>query len=332
MSQNLASLSFDLDDRWTYLRTHGDAEWESYPSYFDILVPRVLDLLAERDLRITFFIVGQDAALPEKRQALASLVAAGHEIGNHSFHHEQWLHLFSEQEIEHDLERAEGAIEDATGLRPRGFRGPGYSLSAATLRVLARRGYHYDASTLPTYLGPLARAYYFRTAKLSTEERRQRERLFGTFAEGLRPVGPYLWTLDDGSLLEIPVTTMPILKLPFHLSYLLYIGTYSHTLAKLYLRLALGLCRLTGTQPSLLLHPLDFLGVDDGIGLGFFPGMSLPTEVKLFRAAELIDIYRRRLDVLPLGRHAEAIRRRGQLAQRRPDFSPASAVSMPGAR
>ena len=53
---------------------------------------------------------------------------------------------------------------------PRGFRGPGFSLSAATLRVLERRGYIYDASTFPTFLGPLARAYYFMTAKLSKEE------------------------------------------------------------------------------------------------------------------------------------------------------------------
>ena len=31
-----------------------------------------------------------------------------------------------------ELARAEDAIEDATGVRPDGFRGPGYSLSPAT--------------------------------------------------------------------------------------------------------------------------------------------------------------------------------------------------------
>ena len=112
---------------------------------------------ARADSTITFFVVGQDAARPENRAALADSADAGHEIGNHSFKHKPWLHLYSEREIEDELMRAEEVIEQATGVRPDGFRGPGFSLSPAVLRVLARRGYHYDASTFPTFLGPLAR-------------------------------------------------------------------------------------------------------------------------------------------------------------------------------
>ena len=40
-----ASLSLDLDNKWSYMKTHGDAGWESFPSYFDLLIPRVLRLL-----------------------------------------------------------------------------------------------------------------------------------------------------------------------------------------------------------------------------------------------------------------------------------------------
>jgi len=137
----LASLSLDLDNKWSYLKTHGDAGWEAYPTYLPLVVPRVLDMLRRRGLTITFFVVGQDAARAENRDALRSLAEAGHEIGNHSFKHEPWLHLYSEQEIEDELTRAEEAIEEATGVRPNGFRGPGFSLSPAVLRVLARRGY-----------------------------------------------------------------------------------------------------------------------------------------------------------------------------------------------
>src|SRR5215510_14372226 len=160
----LASLSLDLDNKWSYLKTHGDAGWETYPTYLPLVVPRVLDFLRARGLTITFFIVGQDAVRTENRDALGAIAGAGHEIGNHSFKHEPWLHLYSEPEIEEELARAEDAIAVATGVWPDGFRGPGFSLSPAVLRVLARRGYRYDASTFPTILGPLARAYYFLTA------------------------------------------------------------------------------------------------------------------------------------------------------------------------
>jgi peptidoglycan/xylan/chitin deacetylase (PgdA/CDA1 family) len=142
-----ASLSLDLDNEWSYLKTRGDSAWESYPSYLDVVVPRVLRLLDELGLRITFFIVGQDAALEQNREAMAALGRSGHEIGCHSLRHEPWLHLYAEDEIEHELASAEEHIEAATGHRPRGFRGPGFSLSEATLRVLERRGYRYDATT-----------------------------------------------------------------------------------------------------------------------------------------------------------------------------------------
>lgn len=317
----VASLSLDLDDQWTYMRTHGDAGWASYPSYLDLVVPRVLRCLAERSLRITFFIVGQDAARRENRAALSAIVEAGHEIANHSFRHEQWLHLYDEMQLDRELEQAEDAIIEATGVRPEGFRGPGYSLSLATLRVLIRRGYRYDASTFPTYIGPLARAYYLRTARLSTAQKEERRQLFGTLSDGSRPVTPYRWRLDGGSLLEVPVTTLPIFKIPFHLSYLLYLGVYSHAAAKLYFWKALTLCRLLGVQPSLLLHPLDFLGGDDCDALTFFPAMRVEGAVKLRRALELLDMYRARFDVVPMGRHVAALEQSAELPERQPDFA-----------
>ncbi len=322
---SFASLSLDLDNQWTYMRTHGDAGWQAYPSYLDTLVPRLLDDLAARGLTITFFVVGQDAALEENRDALAALAGAGHEIGNHSFHHEQWLHLYDEAKLDRELAAAEEAIAGVTGTVPRGFRGPGYSLSAATLEVLARRGYRYDASTLPTYLGPLARAYYFRTAQLSAEERERRRLLFGTLRDGLRPIKPYRWQLDAGSLVEVPVTTLPLAKVPFHLSYLLYLGVHSHMAARLFLRLALTLCRLAGVQPSMLMHPLDFLGAEDCPELAFFPAMRLSGEVKRRRALELLDTFCARFTVLPLGRHVEELEAAGGLPSRRPDFAAAPA-------
>ena len=49
--------------------------------------------------------------------------------------------------------QAHDAIEAATGGRPRGFRGPGFSLSEGTLAALVELGYRYDASTLPTFIG-----------------------------------------------------------------------------------------------------------------------------------------------------------------------------------
>ena len=102
-----ASLSLDLDNQWSYMKTHGDAAWQSFPSYLNLLVPRVLDALDRLGLKITFFLVGQDAALPEHADVFAEIARRGHEIGNHSHHHEPWMHQRSENAIESELACAE---------------------------------------------------------------------------------------------------------------------------------------------------------------------------------------------------------------------------------
>ena len=313
----ICSLSLDLDNQWSYMKTHGDAGWETFPSYLNLVVPRALEVLDRFGWKITFFIVGQDAALEKNREALQAIAAAGHEIGNHSFNHEPWLHLYTKQQTADEIAHAEEAIEAATGVRPRGFRGPGYSLSRATLEVLAERDYLYDASTLPTYFGPLARWYYFQTAKLSAEEKEQRKILFGGLREGLRPLKPYLWNVGDRQLLEIPVTTMPILKLPFHFSYLLFIATYSPALALLYFRTALFMCRAMRVEPSLLLHPLDFLGGDDVRELAFFPAMALSGTAKVDLVSRMLAVLGLFANVVQIMDHGESVRHCGRLRRRR---------------
>lgn len=320
----LATLSLDLDNEWSYLKTHGDAGWESFPSYLDRVVPRALDLLRALDLRVTFMVVGQDAALPKNREALARIPADGHEVGHHSFHHEPWLHLYPPERVEDEIARAEDAISEATSCVPAGFRGPGYSVSATVLEVLARRGYRYDASTFPTFLGPLARAYYFMTTRLDPEKRRERSALFGTVADGLRPLKPYFLRVASGRLLEVPVTTFPVLRAPIHPSYLLYLGRFSRVTARAYFRAALAACRARGVEPSILLHPLDFLGGDEVPSLRFFPAMDRPASAKMEQLRDHLSDLARAFTVLPMGRYADVVGRRPGVPEVEPDF-PAAA-------
>lgn len=317
MSKRIASLSLDLDNQWSYMKTHSDAGWETFPSYLDLVVPRALSFLEGHDQKITFFVVGQDAALDKNHDALRSLADAGHEIGNHSFHHEPWLHLYSKEALTEEFERSEEAIELATGRHPKGFRGPGFSLSPAVLETLVERGYELDCSTFPTYIAPLARAYYFFTApKMSDEEREKRKQLFGKFSDGLKPLNPHIVTTEKGTIAEIPVTTFPGVKTPIHASYVIYLSTFSRSAAKAYWRSALAACRMANIQPSLLLHPLDFLTGEEVPELKFFPGMSLAAGAKSDLLNWIISTYKASFDVTTVGGHACDLRERLSSANR----------------
>lgn len=322
MTKPIASLSLDLDNKWAYLRTHGVDGWENYPSYFDVAVPRLLDWTCQRELLITCFIVGRDAQRSESRDSLAALADAGHEIGNHSLNHYPWMHSLTRGEIEREICDAEELIEQATGRRPVGFRGPGYSLSAETLAVLAARGYHYDATTLPTPVGPLARWYFRRTASATAAETADRRELFGAFGECFRPIKPYVWTTPAGPLVEIPVTTFPLLRMPIHMTYLWYLHRFSPRLARTYVSMALRTCRMCGVEPSILLHPLDFLGVEDEPGLSFFPGMTLPRSEKLELLDDISQMLAARFRIVTMREHAAHVARRFALELPEPVTAP----------
>ncbi|MDB4777936.1 polysaccharide deacetylase family protein [bacterium] len=309
MTKPIASLSLDLDNKWSYMKTHGDEGWEKFPSYLDLVVPRFLEFLEKRSQKITVFVVGQDAVRPENRDAIASISAAGHEIANHSFHHEPWLHLYKPEELLNEFQRSEDAIYDVTGQRTVGFRGPGFSLSDRVLMTLNERGYEYDCSTFPTYLGPLARMYYFFTARLTKEEKEQRKQLFGRMSDGFQPNRPFEWNLGADRLLEIPVTTMPIFKVPIHLSYILFLSRFSTWAARAYFWKAMKLCRIFGIGPSLLLHPLDFLGAEDDKDLAFFPAMDIESSQKIKLLGQVLDTMDKNFEIVCMRDHAHAIKR-----------------------
>ena len=55
MNKLTASLSFDVDNLWSYMKTHGNPQWEEFPTYLPTLIPFVLEWLKQRGQRITFF-------------------------------------------------------------------------------------------------------------------------------------------------------------------------------------------------------------------------------------------------------------------------------------
>lgn len=293
-----ATISLDLDNLWSYLKTQGAPGWESFPSYLDLVVPRILETLDRCQQRITFFVVGKDATIESNRGALKQIAEAGHEIANHSFMHEPWLHLYSREQLHAELEGAENAIAAVTGRNTRGFRGPGFSSSPLLREVLVERGYLYDASLFPSALGPVARLFFFLNSKLSAEEKAKRKGLYGRFSDAFGLMKPFTWA---NGLTEIPVTTMPLLRLPVHATYLMFLAEKSEALARAYWATNIQLSRLRHVPPSMLLHPTDFLDVTDVPQMNFFPGMRLPATKKRSLVEHTIRTLQQHWSVRPMG-------------------------------
>lgn len=306
--KSLASVSLDLDNLWAYLKVYGDSSWASYPSYFPTCIPLILDFLDKHELKITFFVVGQDAAREESGPWLQQIAPRGHEFGNHSFYHEPWMEQRTLKELTEELKRTHQAILKTTGKAPVAFRGPGFCMSNTLLEAVSSLGYSFDSSLLPTVITPVARWYYFFLAKsMKKQDHTKRENLFGKMTNGFKTLKPFNWKLTQGTLLEIPVTTVPLVRLPFHMSYVMWVSKFSKNLALFYFNTALQLCKARNIEPTILLHPLDFLGKEDAPKLSFFPGMDLSRDHKIEMADRMIQSLKKHFQVVPMSQHASKI-------------------------
>jgi peptidoglycan/xylan/chitin deacetylase (PgdA/CDA1 family) len=291
-------VSVDLDDAWAYLRARGERGWESAPSIIPLATVRLLELFEASGIdSATVFIVGTDARLDHGRAAIRAFEGVGFEIGDHSLEHRSDLASRSSAEIVADLSESRSAIAEVTGRSPNGFRCPSFGASAALSAALRELDYGYDASALPTPLTPLLRAYY-RLRMSEGDESPSYGNLRTAFAS-LRPKA-------HGGIVSIPTTTMPLVRVPFHGSYLSALAGRSLSLASAYGRLADRMCRVHGLPVSFLLHPTDVLDRSDAPHLGFFPGMSVPWTAKRKMLGRALANLRRSRELVDLGTSASA--------------------------
>lgn len=160
--------------------------WDALPRRSPEVIPRVLDLLAEHDIRGTFFVLGWLASVePAMVRAIAE---GGHEVASHGWEHQVLGHLGPEG-FRPSVRHSRQVLEDITGARVRGYRAPSFSIVPGrewAFDILLEEGYHYDASLFPVTQHP---SYGYPEAEKQ----------------------PYLLRRPSGVLAEVPATTARVL-------------------------------------------------------------------------------------------------------------------------
>ena len=144
-----AALSIDVED-WFQVENLKAVvardTWDERELRVERNTERMLELMAERGVRCTCFILGWVA---EKCPALVRrIAAAGHELASHGYGHEL-IYTLSPAAFREDVERGVGLVEDAGGQRVRGYRAPSFSITDWALDVLQELGLSYDSSAFP---------------------------------------------------------------------------------------------------------------------------------------------------------------------------------------
>ncbi len=102
-----------------------------------LYTPLLLDTLRRLGVHATFFLVG--ARVDQYPYFARAMVREGHEIGNHGYRHVPLTRLEA-AELRGELERAQRAVEAATGVRPRYLRPPGGGYDRHVLQAASALG------------------------------------------------------------------------------------------------------------------------------------------------------------------------------------------------
>ncbi len=103
--------------------------------------PRLLDMLKERGIKATFFLIGKSVATyPE---IVRRIVSEGHEIGNHTWDHKT-LRVMSQEKINEELQKTQDAIVAACGQVPLIYRPPFGAITSKQQKAIMEK-FHYPS-------------------------------------------------------------------------------------------------------------------------------------------------------------------------------------------
>ncbi|MDD5560770.1 MAG: polysaccharide deacetylase family protein [Candidatus Omnitrophica bacterium] len=219
-SKKTGTIQVDTDGLWVIFQHFCLTYDQEKDILYESAIPRFLDLFDYYNIKATFFVVGKDLLYPERLLLLREVVKRGHEIANHSMTHAEGFSFLPYKKKLREIVDAETIIQDKLGVLTKGFRTPSNDVDSDVLNILEDRGYAYDSSIMPTYYGPL-----LKRLKFSFLEINHKNRYLGRFIYGLAPLAPYhphkerLWKKGCMGIIELPITTMPWLRLPFHASF-----------------------------------------------------------------------------------------------------------------
>lgn len=218
--KKIGVIQIDVDGLWVIFQHFGFDYHETQDIMYESALPSFLDLLDAFNVKATLFVVGRDLLSPSKVNLLRKAVKKGHEIANHTMNHTEGFSFLPFNKKKQEIEDAECIIQDKLCVVTKGFRTPSNDVDNNVLRILEDRGYVYDSSLLPTYYGPLLKRLKFSSLKIS-----RKDHYLGKPLYGLSPLIPYhpsyeaIWKKGKMKIIEVPITTMPWLRFPFHTSF-----------------------------------------------------------------------------------------------------------------
>jgi peptidoglycan/xylan/chitin deacetylase (PgdA/CDA1 family) len=161
-------------------------------------LPLILNFLKKNNIRATFFV--STILLKNWKDNILEIQRQGHEIASHGLRHNIDYSALTRDELKMEIEESKNLF-DKIGVKISGFRTPQLRLNNRLFKILRELNFQYDSSVAFTKLP----GRYDNISK----------------------------KFDYQGIKEVPISVLPILKIPFGL---LWINAFGFSLAKFFLK------------------------------------------------------------------------------------------------
>lgn len=222
------AMTIDVEDYFqveAFASTIARNDWDRFAPRVEQNMQRLLDLLAEAEVKATFFTLG---CIARRHPAMVRrIIADGHELASHGTDHGR-VDRQSPEGFRADIRLSKQILEDIGGLAVNGYRAPTFSIGRDTRwahAILAEEGYRYSSSVYPV-----------------------KHDLYGT------PDAPRSPFLPCPGIIEIPLTTVRVIGHEVPASGGGYFRLFPYPLTRWLLAQAV---RRNPTPPVFYLHPWE---------------------------------------------------------------------------
>jgi len=225
------AFTVDVEDYFqvsAFNNTISPSDWNSQESRIEYSMERVLTLLAETEVKATFFVLGWVAA--RYPDLIKRIAVGGHEIASHGYSH-QLVYSQSRETFKQETLRSKKLLEDIVQKPVNGYRAASYSItnqSEWALDELIDAGFKYDSSIFPVH--------------------------HDRYGWPGAPTQVHRLTREKGSLIEFPLSTVSLMGYRLPVAGGGYFRLYHYLLSRMLLRLSL---RQTNQPFIFYLHPWE---------------------------------------------------------------------------
>lgn len=125
--------------------------WEQHESRVENNTRLILDILEEKHIHATFFVL---AWIAERHPKLIKAIHnKGHEVASHGYKHQR-VYTQTPEQFRQETNRSKKILEDTIGHIIMGYRAASYSITSESLwalDILIEEGFSYDSSIFPVW-------------------------------------------------------------------------------------------------------------------------------------------------------------------------------------